>query len=103
MTSEPGMIDLFVIGGGINGAGIARDAAGRGLSVVLCEKEELFRQTEVGALCDGHLLVLILYELLYAREGMVQESPLLVVVGLWVVSTSQEVLCLPPFTPRRLQ
>lgn len=62
--------------------------------VVLCEKEELFRQTKVGALCDGHLLVLILYELLYAREGMVQESPLLVVVGLWVVSTSQEVLCL---------
>ena len=30
-------VDLFVIGGGINGAGIARDAAGRGLSVVLCE------------------------------------------------------------------
>ena len=30
-------VDLVVIGGGINGAGIARDAAGRGLSVILCE------------------------------------------------------------------
>ena len=30
-------VDLVVIGGGINGAGIARDAAGRGLSVALCE------------------------------------------------------------------
>ena len=36
MAAETGLIDLFVIGGGINGAGFARDAAGRGLSVVLC-------------------------------------------------------------------
>ncbi len=34
-------VDLLVIGGGVNGAGIARDAAGRGLSVVLCEKDDL--------------------------------------------------------------
>ena len=34
--TEPELIDLFVIGGGINGAGIARDAAGRGLKIVLC-------------------------------------------------------------------
>ena len=33
--------DLLVIGGGVNGAGIARDAAGRGLSVLLCEKDDL--------------------------------------------------------------
>ena len=33
--------DLLIIGGGINGTGIARDAAGRGLSVVLCEKNDL--------------------------------------------------------------
>ena len=32
--TEPQTCDLFVIGGGINGAGIARDAAGRGLSVI---------------------------------------------------------------------
>ncbi len=35
----------FVIGGGINGAGIARDAAGRGLSVLLCEKDDLAQGT----------------------------------------------------------
>ena len=37
--------DLFVIGGGINGAGIARDAAGRGLSVVLAEMGDLAQAT----------------------------------------------------------
>lgn len=34
-------VDLLVVGGGINGAGVTRDAAGRGLSVVLCEKDAL--------------------------------------------------------------
>ena len=34
------VFDLFIIGGGINGAGIARDAAGRGLSVYLADKGE---------------------------------------------------------------
>jgi glycerol-3-phosphate dehydrogenase len=33
--------DILIVGGGINGAGIARDAAGRGLSVLLCEKDDL--------------------------------------------------------------
>ena len=33
--------DLLIIGGGINGVGVAIDAAGRGLSVVLCEKDDL--------------------------------------------------------------
>ena len=35
------VFDLLVIGGGINGTAIARDAAGRGLSVLLCEKDDL--------------------------------------------------------------
>jgi glycerol-3-phosphate dehydrogenase len=39
------MFDLVVIGGGINGAGIARDAAGRGLSVLLCEQDDLGAHT----------------------------------------------------------
>ena len=38
-------VDLVVIGGGINGAGIARDAAGRGLSVILSEKDDLAQGT----------------------------------------------------------
>ena len=37
--------DLLIIGGGINGAGIACDAAGRGLSVALCEQGDLAGQT----------------------------------------------------------
>lgn len=36
--AELGEVDLLVIGGGVNGAGVARDAAGRGLSVLLCER-----------------------------------------------------------------
>ena len=43
--SETGIYDLFVVGGGVNGAGIARDAAGRGLSVLLCEKDDLAQGT----------------------------------------------------------
>ena len=39
------MVDLLVIGGGINGTGIARDAAGRGLDVALCEKDDLGAHT----------------------------------------------------------
>jgi glycerol-3-phosphate dehydrogenase len=45
VSAETGVIDLFIIGGGVNGAGIARDAAGRGMSVVLCEKDDLAQGT----------------------------------------------------------
>jgi glycerol-3-phosphate dehydrogenase len=38
-------VDVLVVGGGINGAGIARDLAGRGLSVLLCEKDDLAQHT----------------------------------------------------------
>ena len=37
--------DIVVIGAGINGAGIARDASGRGLSVLLCEKDDIAQHT----------------------------------------------------------
>ena len=43
--AAPRTVDLLVIGGGINGTGIARDAAGRGLDVVLCEKDDLAAHT----------------------------------------------------------
>ena len=42
---EQDIFDLVVIGGGINGAGIARDAAGRGLKVLLCEKDDFAGHT----------------------------------------------------------
>jgi glycerol-3-phosphate dehydrogenase len=42
---HPKIYDLLVIGGGINGVGIARDASGRGLSVFLAEKDDLASAT----------------------------------------------------------
>ena len=44
-TSADVSCDVLVIGGGINGAGIARDLAGRGWSVVLCEQHDLAQHT----------------------------------------------------------
>jgi len=44
-TSAESAFDLCVVGGGINGVGIARDAAGRGLSVLLIEKDDLGQGT----------------------------------------------------------
>ena len=44
-SAGPRTVDLLVIGGGINGASIARDAAGRGLDVLLCEKDDLAAHT----------------------------------------------------------
>ena len=46
LTDE--IFDLLVIGGGINGAGIARDAAGRGLKVLLARRDDLASPTSRG-------------------------------------------------------
>lgn len=79
MTSEPGMIDLFVIGGGINGAGMARDAAGRGLSVVMAEKDDLAQGTSSrsGKLVHGGLRYLEYYEFRLVREALIEREVLL--------------------------
>ncbi|MBV9655193.1 MAG: FAD-dependent oxidoreductase, partial [Acetobacteraceae bacterium] len=55
--TDQSTVDLLVIGGGINGAGVARDAVGRGLSVVLCEKDDLAQGTSSrsGKLVHGGL------------------------------------------------
>ena len=48
VSSQPPLADCYdlaVIGGGINGVGIAADAAGRGLKVFLCEKDDLAQHT----------------------------------------------------------
>ncbi|WP_298968305.1 glycerol-3-phosphate dehydrogenase [uncultured Roseobacter sp.] len=76
MTEE---VDLFVIGGGINGAGIARDAAGRGLSVVLCEKDDLAEGTSSrsGKLVHGGLRYLEYYEFRLVREALIEREVLL--------------------------
>ncbi|MBS3647798.1 glycerol-3-phosphate dehydrogenase [Pseudaminobacter sp. 19-2017] len=79
MSIESGIIDLFVIGGGINGAGIARDAAGRGLSVVLCEKDDLAQGTSSrsGKLVHGGLRYLEYYEFRLVREALIEREVLM--------------------------
>ncbi|WP_026358417.1 glycerol-3-phosphate dehydrogenase [Aureimonas ureilytica] len=78
MTDIP-MVDLFVIGGGINGAGIARDAAGRGLKVILCEKDDLAQGTSSrsGKLVHGGLRYLEYYEFRLVREALIEREVLL--------------------------
>jgi D-erythritol 1-phosphate dehydrogenase len=78
MTGIP-KVDLFVIGGGINGAGIARDAAGRGLSVVLCEKDDLAEGTSSrsGKLVHGGLRYLEYYEFRLVREALIEREVLM--------------------------
>ncbi|MGF6245243.1 glycerol-3-phosphate dehydrogenase [Paraburkholderia sp. GAS38] len=77
--SDSQMIDLVVVGGGINGAGIARDAAGRGLSVVLCEKDDLAQGTSSrsGKLVHGGLRYLEYYEFRLVREALIEREVLL--------------------------
>lgn len=76
---DTSIIDLLVIGGGVNGAGIARDAAGRGLSVVLCEKDDLAAGTSSrsGKLIHGGLRYLEYYEFRLVREALIEREVLL--------------------------
>ena len=71
--------DLAIIGGGINGAGIARDAAGRGLSVVLFEKGDLGGSTSANStkLIHGGLRYLEHYEFCLVREALIEREILL--------------------------
>jgi glycerol-3-phosphate dehydrogenase len=71
--------DLLVVGGGVNGAGIARDAAGRGLSVLLCEKDDLAQGTSSrsGKLVHGGLRYLEYYEFRLVREALIEREVLL--------------------------
>src|SRR5690606_19763376 len=77
--AEPEIHDLLIIGGGINGAGFARDAAGRGLSVVLCEKDDLAEGTSSrsGKLVHGGLRYLEYYEFRLVREALIEREVLL--------------------------
>jgi glycerol-3-phosphate dehydrogenase len=71
--------DLLVIGGGINGAGIARDAAGRGLSVLLVERDDLAAHTSSGStkLIHGGLRYLEYYEFRLVAEALAEREVLL--------------------------
>lgn len=71
--------DLLVIGGGINGAGIARDAAGRGLSVLLAERDDLAAHTSSAStkLIHGGLRYLESYEFGLVRKSLAERELLL--------------------------
>src|SRR3954462_10973686 len=77
--ADLGTVDLLVVGRGVKGAGIARDAAGRGLSVVLCEKGDLAEGTSSrsGKLVHGGLRYLEYYEFRLVREALIEREVLL--------------------------
>jgi glycerol-3-phosphate dehydrogenase len=70
--------DLAIIGGGVNGCGIAREAAGRGLTVFLCEQEDLASGTSSAAtkLIHGGLRYLEYYEFRLVREALMEREVL---------------------------
>ncbi|KIC19854.1 glycerol-3-phosphate dehydrogenase [Leisingera sp. ANG-Vp] len=78
MTDTP-VTDLFIIGGGINGCGIARDAAGRGLSVTLAEMKDLGWATSSAStkLFHGGLRYLEYFEFRLVREALIEREVLL--------------------------
>ncbi len=74
-----GDYDIAIIGGGINGCGIARDAAGRGLSVLLVEQGDLGGATSSAStkLIHGGLRYLEFYEFRLVREALIEREVLL--------------------------
>ena len=78
-----GRYDLLVVGGGVNGAGIARDAAGRGLSVMLVEKDDLACATSSSSskLIHGGLRYLEHYEFRLVAEALAEREVLLKVAA----------------------
>ena len=73
------LFDLLVIGGGINGVGIARDAAGRGLSVLLCERDDLGGATSSASskLLHGGLRYLEQFQFRMVRHALAEREVLL--------------------------
>src|SRR5215210_3564663 len=71
--------DLLIVGGGINGVGIARDAAGRGLKVILVEQNDLASGTSSASskLIHGGLRYLEHYEFRLVRESLAEREVLL--------------------------
>ncbi|MGQ0567427.1 MAG: glycerol-3-phosphate dehydrogenase [Gemmobacter sp.] len=76
----PEPVDLFIIGGGINGCGIARDAVGRGLSVTLAEQSDLAQATSGAStkLFHGGLRYLEYFEFGLVRKALEERETLLV-------------------------
>ena len=79
MPRDEKPLDLFIIGGGINGCGIARDAAGRGLAVRLTEMNDLASATSSAStkLFHGGLRYLEYFEFRLVREALIERETLL--------------------------
>jgi len=79
--APPEVFDLLIIGGGINGVGIARDASGRGLRVALCEMGDLAGATSSASskLIHGGLRYLEQYEFRLVREALAEREVLLAI------------------------
>lgn len=79
MNGEPGNYDVVVVGGGVNGTGIAMDAAGRGLNVLLCEMNDLASATSSRSskLIHGGLRYLEHYEFRLVRQALAEREALL--------------------------
>ena len=78
-SSESPQFDVVVVGGGVNGAGIARDAAGRGLKVLLCEQHDLAAHTSSSStkLIHGGLRYLEFMEFNLVRKALAEREVLL--------------------------
>ncbi|HEY0681808.1 MAG TPA: glycerol-3-phosphate dehydrogenase [Steroidobacter sp.] len=78
-SAESLSVDLLIVGGGINGAGIARDAAGRGLKVMLVEQADLASATSSAStkLIHGGLRYLEFFEFRLVREALIERERLL--------------------------
>ena len=94
--------DLLVVGGGINGAGIARDAAGRGLSVLLVEKGDLASATSSASskLIHGGLRYLEHYEFRLVAEALAEREVLLKVAAHLVWPARFVIPHVPELRPR---
>jgi len=96
------VIDVLVIGGGINGVGIARDAAGRGLSTLLVERADLASATSSSSskLIHGGLRYLEHYEFRLVAEALAEREILLRVAGHLVWPTRFVMPHVPELRPR---
>jgi glycerol-3-phosphate dehydrogenase len=78
MADKVGVYDVLIVGGGVNGCGIARDAAGRGYSVLLAEMNDLGSGTSSAStkLVHGGLRYLEYYEFRLVREALMEREVL---------------------------
>ena len=85
--------DIVIIGGGINGCGIARDAAGRGLKVLICEKNDLGSATSSSStkLIHGGLRYLETFQFRLVKEAL-QEREILLNLAPHIISEMRFIL-----------